>query len=297
MIELPFRDRCDAGQQLGSYLAQHHFDLGKKAIVLGLARGGVSVAAEVAALLHLPLDVVVVRRLGFPGQKELAMGAVAGGRIQVLDNGLIEEHQIQSREVAEDCRQSDERVNWREHDYRAERATPDLHDSTVILVDDGLATGFSMLAAVHYVNSFKPKKVIAAVRVGTDELLTSVKLSDHCVCLATPKGFHAVGQCYLEFTQVTDDEVRQILEEERSAQRAGAARPFDGRTPIAYSHSVDLLFFALLLTSSGSPLPKRLRLLRFPTRCSSTAMLNTPPLAARKPWTSFVRAKLLAKLV
>jgi putative phosphoribosyl transferase len=232
MIELPFRNRRDAGQQLGGHLAELHFDLGKKAIVLGLARGGVSVAAEVAALLHLPLDVVVVRKLGFPGQKELAMGAVAGGRIQVLDNGLIEEHRIQSREVEKIAAKAMEEASWREHDYRAERATPDLHDSTVILVDDGLATGSSMLAAAHYVNSFKPKKVIAAAPVGTEEACSRLKkLSDHCVCLATPKGFHAVGQCYLDFTQVTDDEVRQILEQNDRRSWLEQQGPLTGAPP------------------------------------------------------------------
>jgi len=220
MVELPFRDRRDAGQQLGGYLAQLHFDFRKKAIVLGLARGGVSVAAEVAALLHLPLDVLVVRKLGFPGQKELAMGAVAGGRMQVLDNELIEEHRIQSREVEKIAAKAIEEASWRERYYRAERAAPDLHDSTVILVDDGLATGSSMLAAVHHVNSFKPARVIAAAPVGTEEACLRLKnFTDACVCLATPQGFHAVGPCYLDFTQVTDDEVRHILEQ--NGQRAG----------------------------------------------------------------------------
>jgi predicted phosphoribosyltransferase len=220
MIELPFRDRRDAGQQLGGYLAKLDFDFRQKAMLLGLARGGVSVAAEVAALLHLPLDMVVVRKLGFPGQNELAMGAVAGGRIQVLDNELIEECRIPSGEVEKIAAKAIEEASWRERYYRADRAAPDLHDSTVILVDDGLATGSSMLAAMHYVNSFKPKKVIAAAPVGTEEACSRLKnFTDACVCLATPQGFHAVGQCYLDFTQVTDDEVRQILEQ--NDQRAG----------------------------------------------------------------------------
>lgn len=232
MIELPFRNRGDAGRQLGGYLAQLEFDFSKKAIVLGLARGGVSIAAEVAALLHLPLDVVVVRKLGFPGQKELAMGAVAGGRIQVLDKELIEEHRIQSEEVEKIAAQAIEEATWRERFYRAERAAPDLHDSTVILVDDGLASGSSMLAAVYFVNSFKPKKVIAAAPVGTEEACSRLKnFTDGCFCLATPRGFHAVGQCYRDFTQFTDDEVRQILEQNDQRARLERQGPLTGALP------------------------------------------------------------------
>ena len=160
------------------------------------------------------------------------MGAVAGGCIQVLANELIEEHQVQSREVEKIAAKAIEEASWRESFYRAERAAPDLHDSTVILVDDGLATGSSMLAAAHYVNSFKPEKVIAAAPVGTEEACSRLKnFTDACVCLATPRGFHAVGQCYQDFTQVTDDEVRRILEQ--NDQRAGLEQqgPLTGALP------------------------------------------------------------------
>jgi predicted phosphoribosyltransferase len=232
MVQLPFRDRRDAGQQLGDSLAQLDFDFKEKTIILGLARGGVAVGAEVAALLHLPLDVVVVRKLGFPGQKELAIGAAAGGQIRVLNKELIEEYGIHSREVETIAGKAIEEASWRELYYRAERAAPDLHDWAVILVDDGLATGSSMLAAVRYVNSFQPKKVIAAAPVGTKEACSRLKnFTDACVCLATPKGFHAVGQCYLDFTQVTDEEVRQILEQ--NDVRAGLEQqgPLTGALP------------------------------------------------------------------
>jgi len=212
VIKLPFADRKEAGQLLGRYMAD--LDFKDNVIVLGLARGGVPVAAEVAEELHVPLDVVVVRKLGVPGNRELAMGAVAGGRIQVLDEQLIEELGISSNEVSAIGAKAMEEAVWREHYYRAERPGPELHDWTVILVDDGLATGSSMLAAVHYVNSFRPKKVIAAAPVGTEEAASRLRIfTDACFCLVTPAEFRAVGQWYKDFGQVSDEEVRHIVEQ------------------------------------------------------------------------------------
>lgn len=213
MIKLPFADRRQAGRLLGCHLADFDLASRENTIVLGLARGGVAVAAEVAEELGLPLDVVVVRKLGVPRNPELAMGAVAGGRIQVLDEDLIAELQIPSSEVEQIAAKAMEEAMWREHYYRAERNPPDLHNCIVILVDDGLATGSSMLAAVHYVNSFRPTKVIAAAPVGTDEACSRLKIfTDNSFCLAMPEDFRAVGQWYDDFGQVSDEEVRQILD-------------------------------------------------------------------------------------
>jgi predicted phosphoribosyltransferase len=213
MRELPFRDRRQAGQELGSSLAQLDFDLKENSIVLGLARGGVPVAAEVAAALRLPLDVMVVRKLGFPGYNELAIGAVAGGRIRVLDEELIEKHKIAASEVEKIAGAAITEATWRESYYRGDRLAHALQNWTVILVDDGLATGSSMLAAVHYVNSFGPKKMIAAAPVGTQEACSRLKtVAGACFCLFTPDGFQAVSEWYLNFTQVTDEEVRAILD-------------------------------------------------------------------------------------
>ena len=214
MIKLPFTDRREAGHVLGRCLAESGFDVKENAIVLGLARGGVPVAAEVASELRLPLDVVVVRKLGVPQNKELAMGAVAGGRIQVLDKQLIAELRIAPNEVEKVAAEAIETAIRRERYYRAERAAPALHNWTVILVDDGLATGASMLAAVHHVDSFRPKMVIAAAPVGTEQACSHLKpFTDACFCLATPEEFLAVGQWYEDFGQVSDDDVRQILDQ------------------------------------------------------------------------------------
>jgi putative phosphoribosyl transferase len=214
MSGLPFRDRREAGQRLGSGLAELDLDFEENAIVLGLARGGMAVAAEVAERLRLPLDVVIVRKLGFPGHEELAIGAVAGGHIQVLDKELIERHKIAPIEVDGIAAEAMQEATWREHYYRSARAAPDLHNWTVILIDDGLATGSSMQAAVTYVTSFGPKKVMAAAPVGTKEACSRLKgFTDGCFCLLTPAEFGAVSEWYLDFTQVTDEEVRQILDQ------------------------------------------------------------------------------------
>lgn len=213
MRELPFRDRQQAGQLLGSYLARFDLPFEGNAIVLGLARGGVPVASEVAAELRLPLDVMVVRKLGFPGYNELAIGAVAGGRIRVLDEELIEKHQIASSEVEGIAAVAIAEATWRESYYRGDQPAHALQNWTVILIDDGLAAGSSMLAAAHYVNSFGPKKVVAAAPVGTREACSRLKtVVGDCFCLLTPAGFQAVSEWYLNFTQVTDKEVRAILD-------------------------------------------------------------------------------------
>jgi putative phosphoribosyl transferase len=214
VIKLPFADRREAGQILGRRLAEFDLDFKENAIVLGLARGGVSVAAQVAKELRLPLEVVVVRKLGVPGNKELAMGAAAGGRIQVLNKQLIAELKIALTDVEVIATKAMEEADWREQYYRSERPAVKLHNSTVILVDDGLATGSSMLAAVQHVDSFGPKKVVAAAPVGTQEARSRVRrFTDACVCLATPDEFRAVGRWYVDFGQVSDEEVRRILED------------------------------------------------------------------------------------
>ena len=216
MINLPFSDRRQAGRLLGAHLAQAKFDLKENALVFGLARGGIPVASEVATVLNLPLDVIIVRKLGAPGQPELAMGAVAGGRIQIRDEALIAELNFPANEVEKIVAKATEEARWREADYRANQTPPDLHNLTVIVVDDGLATGYSMLAAVEYVNSFRPKRVIAAAPVGTEAACSRIQnFADTCVCLAKPFDFQAVGRWYEEFGQVSDDEVRQILEQHR----------------------------------------------------------------------------------
>ncbi|GFG69804.1 phosphoribosyltransferase [Mycolicibacter senuensis] len=204
-----FRDRRDAGRALAERLADYRDADGL--LVLGLARGGVPVGWEVAAALNAPLDVFLVRKLGVPQQPELAMGALAGGQVvmndQVLSSLGIGDDEVQSvinRESAE--------LRRRDHAYRGDRPPVDMHGRVVILVDDGIATGASVLAAVRAVQSAEPARTVVAVPVGP--LMACRKIAqeaDDVVCATTPDSFDAVGQAYLDFRQVSDDEVRDLL--------------------------------------------------------------------------------------
>jgi len=207
-----FADRVDAGRQLSARLG--HL-AGSGVVVLGLPRGGVPVAAEVAAVLHAPLDVLVVRKLGLPWQPELAMGAVAGvgGALEEVRNeqvirqtGVSAEtiDQVRSREVAE--------LRRRESAYRGDRPAIDVRGRTVVVVDDGLATGSTMLAAVAAVRGQSPVRVVVGVPVGSRGTCTRLRREvAEVVCVSTPLGFAAVGQAYDDFRATSDDEVRAAL--------------------------------------------------------------------------------------
>ncbi len=209
MIRLPFQDRFEAGCLLGAELAARN--LPKDTIVLGLARGGVAVGSAVASALGAPLDVVVVRKIGVPWQPELAMGAVAGGKM-IFDEELIRELGVSIEEIESAVARATMEAERRAALYRRGAPAPNLDNRTVVLVDDGLATGSSMLAAVRYVKSLQPAAVIAAVPVGSTQACRQLKSeADDCVCLVTPEPFHAVGEWYLNFEQVSDSEVRSLL--------------------------------------------------------------------------------------
>ena len=205
-----FRDRIDAGRSLAKLLSGYvdRDDV----LVLGLPRGGVIVAHEIAAALHVPLDVFLVRKLGVPGAEELAMGAIASGGIRVLDSSLIRALQISPKAVENVTREEGRELERREKSYRAGRPPLDLAKKTVILVDDGLATGFTMRAAVSAVKRLGPSSVVVAVPVAPlstlEGLLTDV---DDVVCVATPEPFEAVGRFYDRFDQTSDEEVRALL--------------------------------------------------------------------------------------
>jgi putative phosphoribosyl transferase len=203
-----FRDRRDAGRILGERL--HRFAGRQGAIVLGLPRGGVEVAYEVARALDLPLDVLVVRKLGVPGHEELAFGAIAQG-VLVLDElaGALTLSDETIRRIADDERRELQR---RERIFREGRPAHDLRDRLVILVDDGLATGSTMRAAVRAVREHQPAGIVVAIPAAA--ALTCAELgreADEVICLATPEPFHAVGQWYEDFTQTSDEEVRKLL--------------------------------------------------------------------------------------
>lgn len=210
VIKLPFPNRSAAGRLLGAELASRKH--AENAIVLALPRGGVPVAVEVAEALHAPLDVIVVRKLGVPWQPELAMGAIARGT-PVLDRALIRSLEIGDHEVEAVIARETEEMERREAQYRRDLPQHALRGRTVILVDDGLATGSTMLAAARHARAAGAKQVIAAVPVGSIEACRRLsKELDDCVCLAMPEQFYAVGQWYDDFQQVTDAEVHQMLQ-------------------------------------------------------------------------------------
>lgn len=180
-------------------------------LVLALPRGGVPVAAEVASILQSPLDVLVVRKLGVPWQPELAMGAVTASA-RVLDEQLIEQLHISPADLDQIFERESVELSRREKLYRPGRPPQEIRNRTVLLVDDGLATGLTMMAAVRHVRMHKPEKIIAAVPVASRQALETIgREADQCVCLAVPSPFYAVGEWYVDFPAVGDREVIETL--------------------------------------------------------------------------------------
>jgi putative phosphoribosyl transferase len=205
-----FRDRADAGRQLAGKLKK--YAKMPDVIVLALPRGGVPVGFEVAEALYAPLDVFLVRKLGVPGREELAMGAIASGGVRVINEDVMRELNIPARWL--DVAAADEmpELRRRELAYRDGRPAPDVRDKTVILVDDGLATGATMKAAVAALKRMAPAKIIVAVPVGAAQTCDEFRnLADEVVCAQQPDPFWAVGNWYRNFEQTTDDEVRELL--------------------------------------------------------------------------------------
>jgi predicted phosphoribosyltransferase len=209
-ISRPFRDRVNAGKVLAERLRKY---AGRPdVIVLALPRGGVPVAYEVAKALGAPLDVFIVRKLGVPGHEEYAMGAVASGGVRVLNEEVVRGlglddvaiERVAARELAE--------LNRRERLYRSDRPEPDLHGRTVILVDDGLATGSTMKAAVKALAARGPARIVVAVPIAAaDTCQALAREVDEVVCAVTPEPFHAVGLWYDDFSQTSDEEVHALL--------------------------------------------------------------------------------------
>jgi putative phosphoribosyl transferase len=210
-----FHDRSDAGQRLAKKLTAYADR--KDTIVLGLPRGGVPVAFEIAQELHLPLDVLLVRKLGVPGQTELAMGAIAMGGIKILDHALIGQLGIADQEVASTIAQEEEELRRREQAYRDQQFNRTFANLQVIVVDDGIATGSSMLAAIQVLRSQQAAKIIVAVPVAPPHAESEIKaVAQEFICLQVSEYFPAVGSFYHDFSQVEDEEVRILLA--RSAQ-------------------------------------------------------------------------------
>lgn len=207
-----FQDRRDGGRRLAEHLSEYKDR--SDVVVLGLARGGLPVALEVAKALNAPLDVFVVRKLGVPGHRELAMGAIASGGVRVMNDSIVRSLSISSAEVNSIADEEQRELERRERKYRGDKERLlDVAGRTVILVDDGLATGASMRAAVTALRMQRPGKIVVAVptaaRITCQEFETEV---DELLCLTTPDPFFAVGAWYEDFSQTTDEEVRRLLE-------------------------------------------------------------------------------------
>jgi putative phosphoribosyl transferase len=218
-VHLPFRDRHQAGRVLAEKL--EHLRGQPALLVLALPRGGVAVGFEVAHALQAPLDVFIVRKLGFPGHEEFAMGAIASGGVRVM-NPMPGMNVAPEAVAAVVAREQDELVR-REHLYRGDRPAVGIRGRTVIVVDDGLATGSTMRAAVTSIRQQHPAHLVVAVPVGAEETCRQLHAeADEVICAATPYPFRAVGLWYESFPQASDDEVHELLEEARREQAHAA---------------------------------------------------------------------------
>jgi putative phosphoribosyl transferase len=206
-----FRDRVDGGRRLAAQLAPHAGRL--DIVVLALPRGGVPVGFEVAKALRAPLDVFLVRKLGVPGHEELAMGALASGGVRVLNDDVVSALGISEETIAAVAAEEQRELERRERLYRKGRPPPDVRGRTAILVDDGLATGSTMRAAVRALGASQPARIVVAVPTASpatrDELAREV---DEVVCTITPEPFYAVGVWYERFGQTSDEEIVELLE-------------------------------------------------------------------------------------
>lgn len=210
-MELPLKDRKAAGQALAEALQKYKEY--KDVIVLGLPRGGVPVAAEIAESLGAELDLMLVRKLGTPGQRELAMGAIASVGSRVMNESVVRSLGISEAEIQQVENAERKELQRREKAYRGSRPAPMLANRCVILVDDGLATGATMRAAVDAVRQDGPAQLVIAVPVAPEDTVEMLRSEvDDLVCLAMPEYFRAIGLWYVDFSQVSDDEVRQILD-------------------------------------------------------------------------------------
>jgi putative phosphoribosyl transferase len=206
-----FRDRAEAGRELGERLAEKYAG-GQDVLVLALPRGGVVVGREVSDRLDAPLDVLVVRKLGFPGQSELAMGAIASGGVRVLNEELLDQTGVSQALVDDVVARERVELERRELLYRGDRAAPDVTGKTVLVVDDGLATGSTMLAAVQALRSLRAGRVVVAVSTAPRQTCEALEdVADEVICLRQPDPFYAVGLSYEDFAEVSDDEVRALL--------------------------------------------------------------------------------------
>ena len=217
-----FHDRREAGQLLARQLAPYKDR--EDVVVLALPRGGVPVAYEIARELKAPLDVFLVRKLGVPWQPELAMGAIAGTGTEVLNGDVVTAYNIPPHIIRAVADRERGELERRLQKYRGTRPMPELRDRVVILVDDGLATGSTMRAAVRAIRRERPREIVVAVPVAaSDACLEFQNEVDHVVCLHTPRDFAAVGRWYEDFSQTTDEEVRELLSDDTTRHHSDSA--------------------------------------------------------------------------
>jgi putative phosphoribosyl transferase len=219
-MDARYHDRRDAGRRLAGELGDYADR--PAVIVLALPRGGVPVAYEVALALHAPLDVFLVRKLGLPGHEEYAMGAIATGGVRILDERVVRALGVSEAEIAAVTAAEQRELERRERRYRGDGPPPDVRGRTVLLVDDGLATGSTMLAAVTALRREAAARIVVAVPIAPLETCDALRdVADEVVCALTPEPFHAVGLWYEDFGQTSDDEVHELLA--RAAMATGAA--------------------------------------------------------------------------
>ncbi|WP_342245684.1 phosphoribosyltransferase [Pseudomonas sp. OTU5201] len=210
-IQIPIRDRVAAGQALVPLLSDYRCR--SDAIVLALPRGGVPVAYEIAMALELPLDLMIVRKLGVPAHRELAMGAIASGGVRVVNRDVVHMHGIDDATLDAEVGRESLELQRREQAYRGKRPAPDLRERVVILVDDGLATGATMLAAVRAARQQGAARIVVAVPVGPDDTVAELQQeADEVICPFQPEWFTAIGRWYVDFCQVMDQTVIDLLQ-------------------------------------------------------------------------------------
>ena len=220
-VDVIFKDRVDAGKILAEKLSKY---AAEKPLVLGLPRGGVPVAFEVAKALKAPLDVYIVRKLGVPGHEELAMGAIATGDVRVLNESVIGPLQISKEAIETETKKEKEELKRRERVYRSGRAPLVVANRTVLLIDDGIATGSTIKAAIAALKKQKAAKIIVGVPVAPSSTIEELKKEvDDLVCVSTPDFFFAISVWYDEFPQTTDEQVRELLEKAETQEQIGRA--------------------------------------------------------------------------